>query len=66
MIFPDLKKRATDMRHATHPGDATGTDLNTAYLSPIFAIGNPDGMIPADYLPVLLSVIHLIPHQTTF
>jgi hypothetical protein len=27
-------------------------------------IGNPDGMIPADYLSVLLSVIHLIPKAT--
>jgi hypothetical protein len=60
MMFLGIKKLATDMRHATHPPDASGTVLFTAYLSPTFAIANPDEMIPADYLSVNSQVTYLL------
>jgi hypothetical protein len=48
------------MRHATHPPDASGTVLYTAYLSPTFAIANPDEMISADYLSVNSQPTYLL------
>jgi hypothetical protein len=52
------------MRHATHQPDDKGGFryffIYTAHHSPTFAIGNPDGMIPADYLPVNSQATYLL------